>query len=125
MNSLGNILWIVLGGFLVFLFYLIGSVLLMVTVIGIPFGIQTLKLAAFALLPFGKTVRQGKRAGGCLYIVMNILWLLFAGIELAVIHLVLAVVFALTIIGLPFANQHVKLAMLALVPFGSDITDNQ
>ena len=123
MNFLGNILWIVLGGFLVFLFYLIGSVILMVTVIGIPFGIQTLKLAAFALLPFGKTTRQSERAGGCLYIVMNIVWLLFAGIELAVIHLVLAVIFALTIIGIPFANQHIKLALLALTPFGSDIKD--
>ncbi len=121
MNTLGNVLWIVLGGFFVFVIYLFGSLLLMITIIGIPFGIQTLKMAGMALMPFGKEAVQGQRSGGCLYIIMNVIWILFAGIELAIVHLVLALLFGITIIGIPFAQQHIKLAYLALVPFGMDI----
>lgn len=121
MNTIGNVLWIVLGGFLVFILYLFGSLILMLTIIGIPFGIQTLKMAGLALLPFGREAVQSERSGGCLYIIMNVLWILFAGIELAILHLVLALLFAITIIGIPFAQQHLKLAYLALVPFGMDI----
>ncbi len=121
MNTIGNIIWIVFGGFLIALMYLLGSLLLMLTIVGIPFGIQTLKMANLALFPFGREAVQGERAGGCLYIVMNIIWLLVAGIEIALTHLVLALLFAITIIGIPFALQHLKLAYLALVPFGMDI----
>lgn len=121
MNTIGNVLWIVLGGFLIFIMYLFGSILLMITIIGIPFGIQTLKMAGLALLPFGREAVQGQRSGGCLYIIMNVLWILFAGIELAILHLVLALIFAITIVGIPFAQQHLKLAHLAIVPFGMDI----
>ncbi|MCG8311172.1 MAG: YccF domain-containing protein [Cytophagales bacterium] len=123
MYAIGNLLWIILGGFVIFLVYLFGSIVLIITVVGIPFGIQTLKLSVLALLPFGKDVRQGERAGGCLYLIMNVIWLLFAGIEIAVVHVVLALLFAITIIGIPFAAQHIKLAYLALVPFGNDIID--
>jgi len=121
MNSIGNVLWIVLGGFIIFILYLFGSLILMITIIGIPFGIQTLKMAGLALMPFGREAVQGKRSGGCLYLIMNVLWILFAGIELAIVHLVLALLFAITIIGIPFAQQHLKLAYLSLVPFGMDI----
>ena len=95
----------------------------MITIVGIPFGIQTLKLAVLSLAPFGKDVKQGERAGGCLYLLMNVIWLLFAGIEIAIVHAVLALLFAVTIIGIPFAAQHIKLAYLALVPFGNDIVE--
>ena len=120
-NTFGNVLWVVLGGFFVFILYLFGSLILIITIVGIPFGVQTLKMAGLALMPFGREAVQGKRASGCLYILMNILWLLFAGIELAIVHLVLALLFAITIVGIPFAQQHLKLAYLALVPFGMDI----
>jgi len=123
MNAFGNLLWIILGGFIIFLLYLFGSFILIITIVGIPFGIQTLKLAVLSLLPFGKDVIPGERAGGCLYLIMNIIWLLFAGIEIAIVHAFLALLFAITIIGLPFAAQHLKLAYLALVPFGNDIVD--
>lgn len=123
MNAIGNLLWIIFGGFLIFLMYLFGSLVLMITIIGIPFGIQTLKLAILSLMPFGKDVVPGDRASGCLYLIMNVLWLLFAGIEIAIIHAVLALFFAITIIGIPFASQHIKLAYLALVPFGHDIVE--
>ena len=124
MNGIGNLLWIIFGGFIIFLMYLFGSLVLMVTIIGIPFGVQTLKLAVLSLMPFGKEVKQGARASGCLYLLMNVIWLLFAGIEIAIVHVVLALLFAITIIGIPFASQHLKLAYLALVPFGNDIVEN-
>jgi uncharacterized membrane protein YccF (DUF307 family) len=125
LNALGNLLWIVLGGFIIFLIYLFGSLILMITIIGIPFGIQTLKMANLALFPFGREAVQSNRSGGCLYIIMNVIWLLFAGISIAICHLVLALIFAITIIGIPFAMQHMKLAYLALVPFGMDIVDRK
>ena len=124
MNALGNLLWIIFGGFIIFLMYLFGSLVLCITIVGIPFGLQTLKLAFLSLMPFGKEVRQGERAGGCLYLIMNVIWLLFAGLEIAITHAVLALLLAITIIGLPFAAQHVKLAYMALVPFGNDIVDS-
>lgn len=120
---LGNLIWIIFGGFIIFLLYLFGSFLLFITIIGIPFGIQTLKLAFLSLAPFGKDVIPGERSGGCLYIVMNVIWILAAGIEIAIIHAVLALLFAITIIGIPFAAQHIKLAYLALAPFGNDIVE--
>ena len=121
MSSLGNILWFLLGGFIIFILYLIGSLILMITIVGIPFGIQTLKMSSLAISPFGRTAVQSQRSGGCLHIIMNVIWILFAGIELAITHLVLALLCAITIVGIPFAIQHVKLAKLSLVPFGMDI----
>ncbi|MCB0497184.1 MAG: YccF domain-containing protein [Cyclobacteriaceae bacterium] len=121
METIGNVLWMILGGFIIFILYLLGSLILIITIIGIPFGVETLKMAGLALMPFGREPVQGERAGGCLYIIMNVIWLLFAGIEIAIVHLVLALLFGITIIGLPFAKQHVKMAYIALVPFGMDI----
>jgi uncharacterized membrane protein YccF (DUF307 family) len=125
MNTVGNLLWIILGGFLIFLFYVVGSILLMITIVGIPFGIQTLKMANLALFPFGREAVPSQRASGCLSIIMNIIWILVVGIGIAVTHLVLALLFAITIIGLPFAMQHLKMAYLAIMPFGMDIVDKK
>ena len=121
MSAIGNLLWIIFGGLVLFLMYLLGSVILIITIVGIPFGVQTLKLASVALLPFGRTVQPGQRASGCLYVLMNVLWIVTVGIELAVLHLVLAFLCAITIIGIPFARQHIKLAAVAIVPFGHDV----
>jgi uncharacterized membrane protein YccF (DUF307 family) len=122
LSALGNILWIVFGGGLVlFLEYLVGGVLLCLTVIGIPFGLQCLKLATLALLPFGKEVVFTESAAGCLATVMNLLWLLVAGLWIALTHVLFALICAITIILLPFAVQHMKLASLALMPFGREV----
>jgi uncharacterized membrane protein YccF (DUF307 family) len=122
MSLLGNILWIILGGgIIIFLEYLIGGFVLCLTIIGIPFGLQCFKLAYLGLVPFGKQVRSGERATGCLATIMNVLWILIGGIAIALTHLLLAVLCAITIIGLPFAKQHMKLAALALMPFGREI----
>lgn len=121
MNAIGNLLWIIFGGFIIFVLYLFGSIILFVTIVGIPFGIQTMKMAVVALTPFGYEIRQGSRSSGCLYIIMNVIWILFAGIEIAIAHLFIGLLCAITIIGIPFARQHFKLAALALTPFGADI----
>lgn len=122
MGVLGNILWIFLGGGIIIFFeYIIGGILLCVTIVGIPFGVQCFKLAVLGLMPFGREVDQEKSTSGCLALVLNIFWIITAGIALAVTHLFFALLCALTIIGLPFAKQHLKLTALALMPFGAKI----
>jgi uncharacterized membrane protein YccF (DUF307 family) len=121
MSLIGNILWIILGGGLICLEYLIGGLLLCVTIIGIPFGVQAFKLSILALLPFGREVVHTPGASGCLSVFMNALWILVGGIWISVTHIVFAILCAITIIGLPFAKQHMKLATLALTPFGATV----
>lgn len=122
MSLLGNMLWIILGGGIVLFFeYLMGGVALCLTIIGIPFGFQCIKLSFLALLPFGKKIRNVGKSTGTLATVMNIIWILIGGIWIALTHLLFAVVCAITIIGLPFAKQHMKLAALALTPFGKEV----
>lgn len=116
-----NLLWLVFGGIITAIEYLIASFLMMITIIGIPFGMQTLKLAGLALWPFGKEVRSGARSDGCLYILMNVLWIFIGGIWISLSHLVFGLVLCITVIGIPFGLQHFKLAALALTPFGKDI----
>ena len=121
MKTLGNIIWLLFGGIIIALEYLIASIVLIITIIGIPFGIQTLKLAGLALWPFGKEVVHVQGASGCLSTLMNVLWILVGGIWISITHLLFGVLLAITIIGIPFAQQHFKLAGLALTPFGKDI----
>ncbi|MEL7587898.1 MAG: YccF domain-containing protein [Prolixibacteraceae bacterium] len=123
MSTIGNIIWVVFGGFFIFLEYLIAGLLLCLTIVGIPFGLQAIKLAQMALWPFGKRIEYMDYAPGCLSTVMNIIWLLIGGIWIAVTHLALGLIFAITIIGIPFASQHFKLVGLALTPFGRRIVD--
>lgn len=118
MKTFLNILWFLLGGFLIFLGYLLGGVVLCITIVGIPFGIQSFKLAGAVVAPFGKKVVQRKGGGGVLSILLNVIWVVLPGVELALTHLVLAFVCAITIVGLPLARQHVKLIPMALMPFG-------
>ena len=114
-------LWLLLGGIFTAVEYLISSLLMMITIIGIPFGMQTLKLAGLALWPFGKEVRNGSRSSGCLYILMNVIWIFVGGIWICLSHLLFGAMLCITIIGIPFGLQHFKLAALALSPFGKDI----
>jgi uncharacterized membrane protein YccF (DUF307 family) len=121
MRLLLNILWIVLGGGLVLcLEYLLVGLLLCVTIIGIPFGVQCFKIAGLALLPFGKDVdlTAASPAGGAVRVVFNVIWLIVAGVWIFLTHVGFAIALAVTIIGIPFALQHFKLAVLALWPFG-------
>ncbi len=118
MRLLLNILWATLGGGIVICFeYLLGGLLLCLTIVGIPFGVQCFKLAGLALLPFGKDIvdAPGSNPIGC---VLNVFWLVLAGVWIFLSHLALALPLAVSIIGIPFAIQHVKLAVMALTPFG-------
>ena len=118
MNLLLNIIWLLFGGFIVVIAYVLGAVLLCITIIGIPFGIQCFKLAGLAVAPFGHEIREKEPPGGALAVIMNIIWIILPGLELAIFHLVMALLFAVTIIGLPLASQHLKMTRLALIPFG-------
>jgi len=121
MSLLGNLIWLIFGGILVAIEYFISSILLMITIIGIPFGLQTLKMGVLALWPFNQKVVPSPSNGGCLNTIMNILWILVGGIWIAATHLIFGLLLAITIIGLPWARQHFKMAGLALTPFGYDV----
>ena len=121
MKLLGNILWLLFGGIVIALEYVISSIFLLITIVGIPFGIQTLKLAGLALWPFGKEIHVNEKGSGCLLTIMNLIWILIGGIWISLSHVIFGVLFAITIIGIPFAKQHFKLAGLALIPFGREV----
>jgi len=121
MKILGNVLWIVFGGFFTAIEYVMAGLILCTTIIGIPFGIQCFKLGFFVLMPFGLKAEKRQDGAGCLYTIMNVIWFFVGAIPLVLTHLVLGVLFAITIIGLPFAKQHFKLMSLSLTPFGREI----
>lgn len=122
MKFIGNILWAVLGGLFISLYYALMGLVFCITIIGIPFGLQLFKMAGFALWPFGHEVTSGPNDSGCLAILMNVIWIVFGGIEIALMHVTLGAIFCITIIGIPFGLQHFKMALLALVPFGKNIS---
>jgi uncharacterized membrane protein YccF (DUF307 family) len=121
MKFLGNIIWLVFGGFAVAIEYFVASIALMLTIIGIPFGLQTIKLGILALWPFGSEVVQSQPPTGCLSTIMNIIWFFVGGFWIMLTHILFGVLFYITIIGIPWGNQHFKLAGLALTPFGREI----
>lgn len=120
MNLIGNILWIIFGGFLIALEYLIAGLLMCITIIGIPFGIQSFKLAVASLFPFGKEVRNTSSTGSGASTLLNVIWILLGGIWITLTHLALGLGLCLTIIGIPFGLQHFKLMKLSFTPFGYD-----
>jgi uncharacterized membrane protein YccF (DUF307 family) len=122
MNILGNILWIVLGGIFISMYYALVGLLFCITIIGIPFGVQLFKMAGFALWPFGHQVTAGPNDSGCMSIFMNIIWIVLGGVEIAVMHAVFGLICCVTIVGIPFGLQHFKMALLALAPFGKNIS---
>ena len=120
MSLLGNIVWFIFGGLFAAFGYLIAGIGLCITIIGIPFGLQSFKMAGAVLFPFGKETVEMEDANSPLRVVFNVIWILFFGWELAVNHLFWAVLLGITIIGIPFAVQHIKLIPLSLLPFGRE-----
>ena len=112
----------VLGGFIISLYYALVGLIFCITIIGIPFGMQLFKMAGLALWPFGHDVTPGANDGGCLSLIMNVIWIVLGGIEIALMHVTLGIGFCITIVGIPFGLQHFKMALLALVPFGQEIS---
>ena len=118
MRLLGNILWLILGGLALAIGWAIIGLILCVTIIGIPFGVQAFKMAELTLTPFGKTVVY---EGGVGSLLINIVWLVLAGVWMAIGYLFAGLFNCMTIIGIPFGIQSFKMAKLALWPFGTKI----
>ncbi len=121
MSLLGNIIWLVFGGLIAGLGYILGGLVLCITIIGIPFGLQSIRLGVATLAPFGKEVVSSQGGYGPLKVVFDVLWLILFGWGIALAHLIHAGVLAITIIGIPFALQHVKLVPVSLFPFGHEL----
>ena len=122
MTTILNVLWLIFGGWISGLLWTIAGCILAVTLIGLPWTPAAFRMASFSFWPFGRSVVD-KPAGQELSLVLNILWLVFAGWWLALHHVVLAIVLAVTIIGIPFALQHLKLAAISLMPVGKDVIE--
>ncbi|MFC5185653.1 YccF domain-containing protein [Actinomadura harenae] len=120
MRFLLNIIWLVFAGFWMALGYAVAGIICCILIITIPFGIASFRIAAFALWPFGKTVvkRPDAGTGSC---VGNAIWLVFAGIWLAIGHVVTGVALCITIIGIPFGIANFKLVPISLTPLGREI----
>lgn len=121
MSLLGNIIWLIFGGFISGLGYILGGIVLCITIVGIPFGFQSMKLGIAVFAPFGKEIVELDGVNSPLALIFNILWLVLFGWPIALAHLASAVILAVTIIGIPFAFQHLKLIPLSLLPFGRDL----
>jgi len=119
MNLIGNIIWLLIGGILAAVLWALAGLILCITIIGIPFGLQCLKIAYFVLWPFGKEIELGNFGAGGL--ILNVIWIIVFGWEFAVTHVVIGLIFCITIIGIPFGIQHFKFAQLGLIPFGAKI----
>jgi len=121
MKSLGNIIWLIIGGLLIAIIYYIVGLLMCLTIIGIPFGVQLFKLGTYALWPFGHEMLDKPNEPGCLSIVMNLIWVLLGWWEIALLHVICGLIFLVTIIGIPFALQHFKMAIASIFPFGKEV----
>lgn len=121
MNTLGNILWLILGGLIIAVIYYLVGLLMCITIVGIPFGLQLFKLGTYALSPFGHELVNGPNEPGCLSTVMNLIWILLGCWEVAAIHLFFGLLCCITIIGIPFGMQHFKMALNSIFPFGKEI----
>ncbi len=118
MHTIGNVLWIILGGFAIALEYLVAGIFMCLTIIGIPFGIQAFKLAGASLWPFGNEIKSTSKSGSGVSMLLNVLWILLGGIWITLTHLVLGLALCITVIGIPFGLQHFKLMKLSFTPFG-------
>lgn len=125
-----NLLWFVFGGWISGLLWLLAGVILAITIIGLPWAQAAFRIASFSFWPFGREVisreelyGQHDLGTGSLGLVLNIVWFIFAGWWLALHHLVLAVALAVTIIGIPFAIQHIKLAIISIAPVGKTVVE--
>ena len=121
MNLFGNVIWLIFGGLMAARGYFLGGIVLCITVIGVPWGLQCFKIAGLVLWPFGKKVVSDSDNMGCLSILFNLIWILCGGLYTAVVHIVMGAILCLTIIGIPWGKQHFKLIEISLMPFGKRI----
>jgi uncharacterized membrane protein YccF (DUF307 family) len=127
-----NILWFIFGGFITGLLWLLGGLLLALTIVGLPWTMAAWRVAGFAFAPFGRQIVDrsaltGRRdlGTGDIGLIMNIVWIVFGGWHIALAHVLLGAVQAVTIIGIPFAIQNFKLAVIALMPVGKEVVQSR
>jgi len=120
MRVILNIIWLLLAGLWMALGYTLAALICFVLIITIPFGIASLRIALYALWPFGRTVVRRPDAGIASGI-GNIIWILLCGWWLAIAHLVTGILLCLTIIGIPLGLANIKLIPVSLMPFGREI----
>jgi uncharacterized membrane protein YccF (DUF307 family) len=125
MKTIGNIIWLVFAGIWLALGYAAFGLIMCITIIGIPFGVQAFKLAGFALWPFGKEIVSDNGSNSFLEIVFNIIWLVLFGWGIFLASVTTALVLCITIIGIPFAWQSVKIGLMGLWPFGRKVVPGQ
>jgi uncharacterized membrane protein YccF (DUF307 family) len=123
-KTVGNILWFILFGIWQAIGYTVAGIVCCITIIGIPFGIQAFKLAGFALWPFGRTVVSTGEGSTVLQTVFNVIWLIVVGWAMFIAALGSALLLCITIIGIPFAVQAVKIGAFGLWPFGRTVVDD-
>jgi len=121
MKFLGNIFWLLFGGIIIAIIYFLVGLVICVTIIGIPFGVQLFKLGSYALWPFGRELVDRPNEPGCLSVFMNLIWILFGWWEIALLHLVFGLLFCITIVGIPWGLQHFKMAIASVFPFGKEV----
>lgn len=119
MKTFANLMWALLGGFVAALLWVLFGTILCISVIGFPFGIQCFKMAGLNLAPFGKNVEMHMAS----HMFANVFWMIFFGWEIALVNTVTGLIFAVSIIGIPFALQCFKIAALALYPFGATVSE--
>ena len=121
MKFLGNLVWLILGGLLTALMYWMVGLLMCITIIGIPFGVQLFKIGTLALWPFGHELQPKAESGSCLQVVFNVLWILLGWWEIALTHISFGLILCCTIVGIPWGVQHFKLAIATIIPFGKEV----
>lgn len=121
MKFIGNIFWLLFGGIVIAIIYFMVGLVICVSIIGIPFGVQLFKLGSYALWPFGRELVDRPNEPGCLSVFMNLIWILFGWWEIALLHLVFGLLFCITIVGIPWGLQHFKMAIASIFPFGKEV----
>jgi len=121
MKTLGNIVWVIFGGFIVALVYYVVGLFMCATIIGIPFGVQLFKFGTFTLWPFGHEIVDRPNEPSVLSVVMDVIWIACGWWEIALGHLFFGCALCVTIIGIPLGLQHFKMIVPALLPFGKTV----
>ena len=120
MATLGNVLWFIFAGLWLGLSWLISGLVFCCTIIGIPYGIASFRIAQFAFFPFGKDIVKGDNAGVCTFL-LNVVWVVFAGLWLWIGAVISGIVFCCTIIGIPFGIACFRIAKVSFAPLGKKV----
>ncbi|OZF05514.1 YccF domain-containing protein [Rhodococcoides fascians] len=122
MRPILNIIWLIFGGLWLALGYFAAGIICCILIVTIPFGIASFRIGVYALWPFGKTVVE-RPTSGVASVIGNVIWLIVAGVWLAIGHVATAFAMAITIIGIPLAIANLKMIPISLMPLGKDIVD--